>query len=122
MTDPLQNQTIPYCSVPPAFMSGSRRPSQVEHNRESTARQYALADTACQLGWSKAQVVIIDDDLGLSGASTDKRSGFARMISEVALGHVGIILGLEVSRLARNNADWYRLARTVRPHRHSYWR
>src|SRR5271154_516467 len=84
-------------------------PSQVEHNRESTARQYALADRACQLGWQKDQVVIIDDDLGLSGATTDKRSGFARMISEVALGHIGIILGLEVSRLARHNADWYRL-------------
>jgi DNA invertase Pin-like site-specific DNA recombinase len=84
-------------------------PSQVEHNRESTARQYALADRACQLGWQKDQVVIIDDDLGLSGATTDKRSGFTRMISEVALGHIGIILGLEVSRLARNNADWYRL-------------
>src|SRR6202165_1842518 len=84
-------------------------PSQVEHNRESTARQYALADKACQLGWSKEQVVIIDEDLGLSGSSTDKRSGFTRMTSEVALAHVGIILGLEVSRLARNNADWYRL-------------
>jgi DNA invertase Pin-like site-specific DNA recombinase len=84
-------------------------PSPVEHNRESTARQYALADKACQLGWSKEQVVIIDEDLGLSGSSTDKRSGFTRMTSEVALAHVGIILGLEVSRLARNNADWYRL-------------
>jgi DNA invertase Pin-like site-specific DNA recombinase len=84
-------------------------PSQVEHNRESTARQYALAEKPCQLGWPKDQVIVIDDDLGLSGASMDKRSGFARMISEVALGHVGIILGLEVSRLARNNADWYRL-------------
>lgn len=84
-------------------------PSQVQHNRESTARQYALADRACQLGWSKEQIVIIDEDLGLSGSSTDKRSGFTRMISEVALGEVGIILGLEVSRLARNNADWYRL-------------
>jgi DNA invertase Pin-like site-specific DNA recombinase len=84
-------------------------PGQVEHNRESTARQYALADLACQLGWSKQQVVIIDEDLGLSGASTDKRSGFARLTSEVALAHVGIVLGLEVSRLARNNADWYRL-------------
>jgi DNA invertase Pin-like site-specific DNA recombinase/predicted DNA-binding transcriptional regulator AlpA len=83
--------------------------SQVEHNRESTARQYALGDKAQQLGWPKDQVTIVDDDLGLSGASADKRSGFARMISEVALGHVGIILGLEVSRLARNNADWYRL-------------
>ena len=84
-------------------------PGQVEHNRESTARQYALADRACQLGWSKAQVVIIDEDLGLSGSGIDKRSGFARLTSEVALTHVGIVLGLEVSRLARNNADWYRL-------------
>jgi DNA invertase Pin-like site-specific DNA recombinase len=84
-------------------------PGQVEHNRESTARQYALGDRACQLGWPKPQVVIINEDLGLSGASTDKRSGFARLINEVALGHVGIVLGLEVSRLARNNADWYRL-------------
>jgi DNA invertase Pin-like site-specific DNA recombinase/transposase len=84
-------------------------PGQVEHNRESTARQYALADRACQLGWAKEQVVIIDEDLGLSGSSTDKRSGFTRLTSEVALTHVGIVLGLEVSRLARNNADWYRL-------------
>ncbi len=84
-------------------------PGQVEHNRESTARQYALADRACQLGWPKQQVVVIDEDLGLSGSTTDKRSGFARLTSEVALAHVGIVLGLEVSRLARNNADWYRL-------------
>ena len=54
-------------------------------------------------------MVLIDEDLGLSGSSTDKRSGFARLTSEVALAHVGIVLGLEVSRLARNNADWYRL-------------
>ncbi|MGB6946142.1 MAG: recombinase family protein [Bryobacteraceae bacterium] len=84
-------------------------PGQVEHNRESTARQYALTDRACQLGWPKQQVVIVDEDLGLSGSSTDKRSGFARLTNEVALAHVGIVLGLEVSRLARNNADWYRL-------------
>jgi DNA invertase Pin-like site-specific DNA recombinase len=84
-------------------------PGQVEHNRESTARQYALADRACQLGWPKEQVVIVDEDLGLSGSGIDKRSGFARLTSEVALAHVGIVLGLEVSRLARNNADWYRL-------------
>jgi DNA invertase Pin-like site-specific DNA recombinase len=84
-------------------------PSQVEHNRESTARQYALADRACQLGWSKERLVVIDEDLGLSGSTADKRSGFTRMISEVALGCIGIILSLEVSRLARNNADWYRL-------------
>ncbi len=84
-------------------------PSQVEHNRESTARQYALADKARALGWANEQVTVIDEDLGLSGASIAKRSGFARMTTEVALGRVGIILGLEVSRLARNNADWYRL-------------
>jgi DNA invertase Pin-like site-specific DNA recombinase len=83
--------------------------SQVEHNRESTARQYALADRACQLGWAREQVIVIDEDLGVSGASADKRTGFTRMTSEVALARVGIILGLEVSRLARNNADWYRL-------------
>jgi len=84
-------------------------PGQVTHNRESTDRQYALADRACHLGWPKPQVEVINDDLGLSGATTDKRSGFARLLHAVALGLVGIVLGLEVSRLARNNADWYRL-------------
>lgn len=67
-------------------------PGQVEHNRESTARQYALADKAGQLGWPKQQVVVVDEDLGLSGSGTDKRSGFARLTSEVALAHVGIVL------------------------------
>jgi DNA invertase Pin-like site-specific DNA recombinase len=84
-------------------------PSQVENNRESTARQYALVEKACELGWAKEQVIVIDEDLGLSGSGSAKRSGFARMTAEVALGHVGIVLGLEVSRLARNNADWYGL-------------
>src|SRR5512134_2404568 len=83
--------------------------AQVEQHRESTQRQYALASRAQALGWPQAQVSVIDEDLGLSGASTTQRGGFARMTAEVALGHVGIILGLEVSRLARNNADWYRL-------------
>lgn len=83
--------------------------SQVEHHRESTARQYALAERAQQLGWTNEQVILIDEDLGLSGASVAKRTGFTRLTSEVALGRVGIVLGLEVSRLARNNADWYRL-------------
>jgi DNA invertase Pin-like site-specific DNA recombinase len=84
-------------------------PSQVEYNRESTARQYALVQKACELGWAKEDVLVIDEDLGLSGSGSAKRSGFARMTAEVALGRVGIVLGLEVSRLARNNADWYRL-------------
>jgi DNA invertase Pin-like site-specific DNA recombinase len=83
--------------------------AQVEHNRESTDRQYALAGKAVALGWAADQVSIIDEDLGISGSGLSPRSGFARLTAEVALGHVGIVLGLEVSRLARNNADWYRL-------------
>jgi len=83
--------------------------AQVEHNRESTQRQYALVTRASSLGWSPQQIVVVDEDLGLSGAGIVERSGFARLTAEVALGHVGIVLGLEVSRLARNNADWYRL-------------
>jgi DNA invertase Pin-like site-specific DNA recombinase len=83
--------------------------AQVEHNRESTERQYRLVERAASLGWRSDQVTVIDEDLGVSGGGLVERAGFARLISDVALGHVGIVLGLEVSRLARNNADWYRL-------------
>src|SRR2546423_10982518 len=83
--------------------------AQVAHNRESTARQYALVAKAADLGWPAQQVLVIDEDLGVSGSGIVERSGFARLTAEVALGHVGIVLGLEVSRLARNNADWHRL-------------
>lgn len=83
--------------------------AQVEHNRESTERQYALVHRAVDLGWHREQVTIIDEDLGVSGAGFAKRAGFARLAADVALAKVGIVLGLEVSRLARNNADWYRL-------------
>ena len=83
--------------------------AQVENNTESTRRQYALVDKALRLGWPRAAVFVVDDDLGLSGAQTAGRSGFAHMATEVAMGRVGIVLCLEVSRLARNNADWYRL-------------
>src|SRR5437588_6743539 len=83
--------------------------AQVEHNRDSTERQYALAAKAVDLGWSAERVTVIDEDLGLSGSGSVARSGFARLTAEVALGHVGLVLGLEVSRLARNNADWHRL-------------
>jgi DNA invertase Pin-like site-specific DNA recombinase len=83
--------------------------AQVEHNRESTERQYALVHRAVDLGWHREQVTIIDEDLGLSGAGIAKRAGFARLAADVALAKVGLVLGLEVSRLARNNADWYRL-------------
>ena len=83
--------------------------AQVENNRESTDRQYALAAKARDLGWTDERIVVIDEDLGLSGSGSTARSGFARLTSEVALARVGLVLGLEVSRLARNNAEWYRL-------------
>ena len=83
--------------------------AQVEHNRESTERQYRLVERAVSLGWRSDQVIVIDEDLGVSGGGLVERTGFTRLTSDVALGHVGIVLGLEVSRLARNNADWYRL-------------
>ena len=82
---------------------------QLEHNRESTDRQYALVDRAVEWGWRREQISVIDEDLGLSGSGAVERSGFARLAAEVALGRVGIVLGLEASRLARNNTDWYRL-------------
>ena len=84
-------------------------PAQVENNRESTARQYDLVETVCQLGWAREQVIVIDEDLGRSGSGWVERSGFAHLTTEVAMGRAGIVLGLEVSRLARNHADWYRL-------------
>jgi hypothetical protein len=84
-------------------------PRQVEQHRESTRLQYALVERACQLGWPRAQVLVIDDDLGRSGASTADRPGFQRLVAEVGLGHVGLVLGIEVSRLARSCRDWHQL-------------
>ena len=83
--------------------------AQVDRNRESTARQYDLAGRAVALGWPRSAVRVIDDDLGISAASAAGRSGFAELAAQVGLGQVGIVLSLECSRLARNNADWYRL-------------
>jgi DNA invertase Pin-like site-specific DNA recombinase len=83
--------------------------AQLERNVESTQRQYALVERAIELGFCREQVVVIDEDLGISGSGLSERSGFARLAAEVALGHAGLVLGLEVSRLARNNVDWYRL-------------
>ena len=81
---------------------------QVIENTESTERQYALRDRACALGWPRERVTVIDSDLGQSGADAD-RAGFQKLVAEVSMGRVGIVLGLEVSRLARNCADWHRL-------------
>lgn len=81
---------------------------QVFENTESTKRQYALRARAVALGWPLDRVVVIDRDLGQSGAASD-REGFQQLVAAVGMGQVGVVLGLEVSRLARNNADWHRL-------------
>lgn len=83
--------------------------AQVEHNTESLERQYELADRAVALGWNARDVVVVDADLGRSGKSTDGRDGFQSLVADVGLGRVGIVVGIEVSRLARRNADWYQL-------------
>ena len=82
---------------------------QVMQNTESTARQYALVETAQELGWCRDLIGVIDDDLGKSGTSATHRYGFQRLVADVAMGQVGIVMGLEMSRLARNNADFQQL-------------
>jgi DNA invertase Pin-like site-specific DNA recombinase len=84
-------------------------PQQVADHQESTARQYALADRAVALGWARDRVTTIDDDLGKSAQSIEGRPGFQRLLAEVALDRVGLILGLEMSRLARSCKDWHQL-------------
>lgn len=84
-------------------------PRQVLEHRESTQRQYGLRQQALRLGWSEEQIVVIDTDLGQSGASAADRAGFQQLVTEVSLGRAGLVLGLEVSRLARNCSDWHRL-------------
>jgi DNA invertase Pin-like site-specific DNA recombinase len=83
---------------------------QVASNTESTARQYDLRGRAVALGWPASRIHVIDIDQGHSGASSADREGFQYLVAEVSLGRAGIILGLECSRLARNNADWHRLS------------
>ena len=82
---------------------------QVLENQESTRRQYALRRRAVALGWSDEQVTVVDDDQAQTAASVTRRGGFQTLVSEVGMGRAGIVMGLEVSRLARNNADWHRL-------------
>jgi DNA invertase Pin-like site-specific DNA recombinase len=82
---------------------------QVRRNPEGRENQVALAQRAVALGWSSRRVRVIDADLGLSGKSADGREGFRELVSEVSLGHAGIVLCYEANRLARNNADWYAL-------------
>jgi DNA invertase Pin-like site-specific DNA recombinase len=82
---------------------------QVIENVESTKRQYALRSRAIALGWREDQIVVVDSDQGESGASAAWREGFQHLVADVSMDRAGIVMGLEVSRLARNNADWHRL-------------
>jgi DNA invertase Pin-like site-specific DNA recombinase len=82
---------------------------QVFQNTESTERQYALKQRAVALGWRLEDIAVVDCDQGQSGASAADRQGFQHLVAEVSMGRAGVVLGLEVSRLARNNSDWHRL-------------
>ena len=84
-------------------------PHQVLHHRESSARQYALVNHVVTLGWPRERVVLIDEDQGQSGKSAEHRTGFHRLLAEVSMQHVGLIMGLEMSRLARSSRDWHHL-------------
>jgi len=84
-------------------------PRQVLENTESTARQYALRDRAVALGWRLERIVVIDHDQGHSGQTAAGRVGFQKLVADVSMGQVGLVLGLEVSRLARSSTDWTRL-------------
>ncbi len=90
------------------YVRQSSRQQVLEHS-ESTRLQYALAERAVALGWARSQVAVIDDDLGVSAATADSRRGFARLVAEVTMGRVGVVLGIEMSRLARTGRDWHQL-------------
>src|SRR5258708_23978876 len=82
---------------------------QVERHQESTRLQYALVDRAFEFVWARETIVVVDDDLGRSGATIEGRLGFQRLFAEVGLGNVGLVLGVEMSRLARSCRDWHQL-------------
>jgi hypothetical protein len=82
---------------------------QVQDHQESTRLQYGLAERAVALGWARSRVLVIDEDLGHSASGVDARPGFQRLVSEVGLDHVGIVLGIEMSRLARSGREWHQL-------------
>jgi DNA invertase Pin-like site-specific DNA recombinase len=90
------------------YVRQSTRGQVLEHT-ESTRLQYGLAERAVALGWARSQVIVIDDDLGVSAATPDSRKGFARLVTEVTMGRAGIVLGIEMSRLARTGKDWHQL-------------
>jgi DNA invertase Pin-like site-specific DNA recombinase len=111
MTDSLRSAKLQTWHLDRAAIVYIRQstPQQVLEHQESTARQYALVHRAVDLGWPREHVLVIDDDLGKSGQSVEGRPGFQRLLAEVALDHVGLILGIEMSRLARSCKDWHQL-------------
>ncbi len=82
---------------------------QIFDHKESRERQYALADYAALLGWPRERILVIDEDQGRSGRTIEQRPGFQRLLAEITLDHVGLVLGLELSRLSRSSKDWYHL-------------
>src|SRR3954470_23619838 len=84
-------------------------PQQIERHQESTRLQYALVERAVHFGWPRERVVVVDDDLGRTGKTIEGRPGFQRLVAEVSLGHVGLVFGIEMSRLARSCRDWHQL-------------
>ena len=90
------------------YVRQSSRQQVLEHT-ESTRLQYALLERAVGLGWARSRVLVIDEDLGRSAAMADSRPGFARLVTEVTMGRVGLVLGIEMSRLARTGRDWHQL-------------
>jgi DNA invertase Pin-like site-specific DNA recombinase len=90
------------------YVRQSTRQQVIDHG-ESTRLQYGLVERAVGLGWPASRVLVIDEDLGKSGSSAAGRVGFGRLVTEITLGHVGLVLGIEMSRLARSGADWYQL-------------
>jgi hypothetical protein len=88
--------------------------AQVAGHAESTRLQYGLAERAVTLGWAPSRVLVIDEDLGHAASGADARPGFARLVAEVGLDHVGIVLGIEMSRLARSGREWHQLLELCR--------
>jgi hypothetical protein len=106
MTTPIRPQHL---QRPAYVYLRQSTPGQVHTHRESTERQYALAERAVELGWDRSQVQILDQDLGKSGTTTEGRADFHRLMAAVGLGEVGAVFALEASRLSRSQADWHTL-------------
>jgi DNA invertase Pin-like site-specific DNA recombinase len=114
--DRYRSQGLPQLKIRPehldraaiVYVRQSSRQQVLEHS-ESTRLQYALAGRAVALGWARSQVTVIDDDLGVSAATADSRKGFSRLVTEVTMGRAGVVIGIEMSRLARTGRDWHQL-------------